>query len=221
MTRQLAPAFAALLLAATLAPSSALGQTAAPATSGLEITEVQSGLVAAPEVRVGQVNGKTATMVGGSVGWLTDGRLFIGGAGYVVANRTRNFNMEMLGALVRYRIAGTDTVSLNPGLFLGGGDATITRRYGDLFGTPAPMPMPMDPHWPYADPVTPISVNTQVRVHDSFVVAEPRLNALVSVKPWLHLDVGAGYRFIGDSRWVGRQVRGASGSIAVVFGGGH
>jgi len=222
MTGRSVPLMAALLVSAVLVPLGAVAQTAAPATSGLQVTDVPSGWVVAPEVRFTRINDRAATLAGGSVGWLNDGTLFIGGAGYVIANRSHDFNMETLGALVRWNIGGSRPIALSPGLYVGGGTATLSRRYGDLFGPPPDVNtiqgIPADPHWRLPFPGT-VTSNTPVRVNDSFLVAEPRVNAVLAVKPWLRLDVGAGYRFIGDSRWLEHQLRGASGSVAVVFGG--
>ena len=57
-----------------------------------------------------------------------------------------------------------------------------------------------------------------LRINGDFVVAEPQLNALWTVTPWLRLDAGAGYRFIGESDLLGRRLRGPSASVAQ-FGG--
>lgn len=190
--------------------------TAAPAlaqqTSGgghLEISEVNSGWVAAPEVTFTRINDRSATLAGGYVGYDVDHTLLIGGAAYGLTNRDRNFEMQYGGAVVRWTLGGDQPIAFTVGGLVGGGSATLTRSYADLFGNSPP---------PFARGVGNVYGAAGVRVRDDFFVAEPKVGVLVRLAPWMRLDLGASYRAIGGSRLLEDQLRGASGSIAVRIG---
>ena len=221
--RRLLHALAAAVLAAAV-PTLADAQSdpAQVSSSGLQISQVRSGLVAAPDIRVTEVNGKQATLAGGYLGWLTDKRLLIGGAGYVLANRADDFRMQYGGGLVRWTFFADRPVAISTGVFAGFGTATIARPYGDLFDLPtapaASAPAGRGPNGRIRFGTSP-SADTPVRIHDDFTMAEPQLNIVWSITPWLRLDAGAGYRFIGNADLTEQQLRGPSGSLALQFGG--
>lgn len=221
--RRLLHALAAAVLAAAV-PTVADAQSdpAQVSSSGLQISQVRSGLVAAPDIRVTEVNGKQATLAGGYLGWLTDKRLLIGGAGYVLANRADDFRMQYGGGLVRWTFFADRPVAISTGVFAGFGTATIARPYGDLFDLPtapaASAPAGRGPNGRIRFGTSP-SADTPVRIHDDFTMAEPQLNIVWSITPWLRLDAGAGYRFIGNAHLTEQQLRGPSGSLALQFGG--
>ena len=212
---------AAVLAAAVPTVADAQSDPAQVSSSGLQISQVRSGLVAAPDIRVTEVNGKQATLAGGYLGWLTDKRLLIGGAGYVLANRADDFRMQYGGGLVRWTFFADRPVAISTGVFAGFGTATIARPYGDLFDLPtapaASAPAGRGPNGRIRFGTSP-SADTPVRIHDDFTMAEPQLNIVWSITPWLRLDAGAGYRFIGNADLTERQLRGPSGSLALQFG---
>ena len=203
-------------LAVVLMPLAASAQTVAPATSGLEIAEMKSGFIAAPEVRFTTINDRSTTLAGGYAGWHSDGALFIGGAGYFNTNRSRNFEFQTGGALVGYTLFRHSALALTPSLYAGLGSAQLTRPYGEIFDTSRPGMMAANGRPSTVANTIPLS--TPVRIRDSFFVAEPRVNGVIGIRPWMRLTVGAGYRFIGDSRWLDNQLKGASGSVGLQFG---
>lgn len=230
-TRHLVHALAAAVFAAAV-PALAQAQSAAApaASSGLQITPMQSGLVVAPDVRFTEVNGKQATLAGGYLGWLTDKRLLIGGAGYVLANRNDDFQMQYGGGVVRWTFFADRPVAISTGVFAGFGTATLSRPYGDIFGAPRTVATTTTTTTAGRQTGMPTSNNrirfgassitasTPVRIHDDYTLAEPQLNIVWSITPWLRLDAGAGYRFVGNAELLNRQLRGASGSVALQFG---
>lgn len=228
--RRLLHALAAAVLAAAV-PTVADAQSdpAQASSSGLQISQVRSGLVAAPDLRVTEVNGKQATLAGGYLGWLTDKRLLVGGAGYVLANRTDDFQMQYGGGLVRWTFFADRPVAISTGILAGFGTATLSRPYGDIFGAPRTVATPTtntagrqtgmpSPSNRIRFGASAITASTPVRIHDDYTLAEPQLNLVWSITPWLRLDAGAGYRFVGNAELLNRQLRGASGSIALQFG---
>ena len=78
-----------------------------------------------------------------------------------------------------------------------------------LAGAPARAQQPQ-PQAPLSMSVTPIE--------SGFVIAP---DFRLTLTPWMRLDVGAAYRFIGASDLLGDELHGRSGSIAVQFGGGR
>lgn len=199
--------------------------TPAPAASGpgLQIQRLQSGFVVAPDARFTEVNGRQATLAGGYAGWLTDRTLFVGAGGYLLVNRDDNFKMQYGGGLVRWTFFSERAVAISTGLLAGLGDATLARPYGEIFGTPPTTTARSGGRGQTSairfGGATPSTADTPVRINDHFVVAEPQLNAVWTVTPWLSLDAGVGYRFIGATDVLGDELRGPSGSIAVRFGG--
>jgi hypothetical protein len=228
MTR---PHLAALLLVAAscaaAAPARAQSSSPAPAprAQGLQIQRLQNGFVIAPDAKFTEVNDRQATLVGGYLGWLTDRTFFLGAGGYVLANRDDNFKMQYGGGLARWTFFGDRAVAVSTGVFAGFGDATLTRPYGDVFGTPRTPATNASLQAGRGRTTGPrvgaslITAETPVRINENFLMAEPQVNAVWTITPWLSLDAGVGYRFIGATDLLGDQLRGPSGSVAIRFGG--
>jgi len=220
MMRRLTVTCALLALGAGLWPAAARAQQTGTATP-LAISTLQSGPVAAPDVRFGQVNDRDATLVGGYAGWLTGRQLLVGAAGYWLANGDDGFGMRYGGILTRWTFRGDRAVGVSAGVLLGFGSATLTRPYGDVFDDPlilAPAGGRGNSQVRFGGLTRPTDP-TPVRVRDGFVVAEPHVNAVVTITPWLHLDAGLGYRLIGASDLLDEHLRGPSLSIGLRFGG--
>lgn len=194
----------------------------APATAGLQVSELENGFVVAPDVRFTTVNDRSSTLAGVYGGYELDKTLFIGAAGYWNTNRDRDFELQYGGGVVKWTLLGHNPVSVSIGSLVGVGSATLTRSYGDLFGTPIAVPanVRMGPNGQVVttSSASRLSASTQLRIHDDFVVAEPQVTVMMRLAPWVRLDVGGGYRFIGSSRYLDDQLKGASGSVAIRFG---
>ena len=219
MTRPVT-ALIALSIAALL-PSAAVAQTAAPA-SPLKIEPIDSGFVLAPDARFSDVNDKFATLAGVYGGWLTDRTLLVGAGGYWLANRDDNFKMQYFGGVGSWTLGARRKVGLRTGALVGGGSATLAKTYGDLFGEiPAGAPgLSRDHRLSFRGRGgSPITSATLVRVNEDFFIAEPQVNAVMSLTKWLHLDAGVGYRLIGGADLLSEDLRGISGSIALQLGG--
>ena len=219
MTRPI-PALIALCIAVLL-PSAAVAQTAAPA-SPLKIEPIDSGFVLAPDARFSDVNDKFATLAGVYGGWLTDRTLLVGAGGYWLANRDENFKMQYFGGVGSWTLGARRKVGLRAGALVGGGSATLAKTYGDLFGEiPAGAPgLGRDHRLSFRGRGgSPITSATLVRVNEDFFIAEPQVNAVMSLTKWLHLDAGVGYRLIGGADLLSEDLRGISGSIALQLGG--
>jgi len=219
MTRPIAALIA--LCIASLLPSAAAAQTPSPA-SPLKIEPIDSGFVVAPDARFTEVNDKFATLAGVYGGWLTDRTLLVGAGGYWLANRDDNFKMQYFGGVGSWTIGARRKVGLRAGALVGGGSATLAKTYGDLFGEiPAGAPGLSRDHGlsSRGRGGSPITSATLVRVNEDFFIAEPQVNAVMSLTKWLHLDAGVGYRLIGGADLLSEDLRGISGSIALQLGG--
>jgi len=219
MTRPIAALIA--LCIASLLPSAAAAQTPSPA-SPLKIEPIDSGFVVAPDARFTEVNDKFATLAGVYGGWMTDRTLLVGAGGYWLANRDDNFKMQYFGGVGSWTIGARRKVGLRAGALVGGGSATLAKTYGDLFGEiPAGAPGLSRDHGlsSRGRGGSPITSATLVRVNEDFFIAEPQVNAVMSLTKWLHLDAGIGYRLIGGADLLNEDLRGISGSVALQLGG--
>lgn len=160
------------------------------------------------------MNDQFATLAGVYGGWLTDRTLLIGAGGYWLANRDDDFKMQYFGAVGSWTIGAHRKLGVRAGALVGGGSATLAKTYGDLFGA-----IPAGGHSFRGRGGSPITSAALVRVNDDFFIAEPQVNALLSLTKWMRLDAGVGYRLIGGADLLGDDLRGISGSIAVQIGG--
>lgn len=213
----------------TLALTAVVVLAAAPAraqqsgaSGGLHVTPLESGFVIAPDIRLTTINDRSATLAGAYGGYEVDRTFFVGAAAYWLANRDDDFKTQYAGGLVRWTVGGHRAVGVSTGAFVGLGSATLSRTYADLFGEPVVAAANTRPGQAGRGTIgVPSRINgaSLLRIKDDFVVAEPQVNLLLRLVPWMRLDVGAGYRFVGASNLLERQLRGASGSIALRFGG--
>jgi len=204
-----------------LLPAPAGAQTS-PASNPLRIEPMENGFVIAPDARFTAVNDKFATLAGAYGGWLTDRTLLVGGGGYWLANRDDNFKMQYFGGVGSWTIGAHRKVGVRAGALVGGGSATLAKTYGDLFGeVPAGAPgMDRNRRLSFRGRGgSPITRATQVRVNEDFFIAEPQVNAVLSLTKWLRLDAGVGYRLIGGADLLKDDLRGISGSIALQLAG--
>jgi len=204
-------------LIACLVPLSAAAQPAGsttPLTQGPMIIEpIHSGWLVAPDVKVTEVDRKTSELVGGYAGWLSEQRLFIGGAGYWLANGNGR-EMAYGGVVAQCLVWSNSRFGVSAKGLLGGGQASVT----DTITVRVPEVRTN------GRVVTPAStVSQQVRVHDGFAVAEPEAQLSIRLSKQLRLAVGAGYRFTGSDRrgdFRGDRLDGATGSVSLQVGGG-
>jgi hypothetical protein len=210
-------------LCTTLIARPASAQQASPSAPPLQIDRIESGWVVAPDARFTEVNDRFATLAGVYGGWLTDRTLLVGGGAYWLANRDDDFKMQYYGGLARWVVAGRRALGFSAGGFVGFGDATLGRSYGDLFrpgdGHRINEPIRFHAMRGHGDGHTPLTPDTRVRVSDDFFLAEPQLNGVWNITSWMRLDAGVGYRFIGAADVLGDELRGPSGSVAIQFGG--
>lgn len=210
---------AALVLAA--GPVSAQTATAAggaqPAgqPQGPIIVEpIGHALVLVPDVRFGEVNGRSATLVGGYAGVVMDERLLVGGGGYWLANNARDREMFYAGGMVGWYLVDTDRLNVGLMSLVGGGQGTVG------YDVDYPVIQPFDdvrfghrpPHGP--GPMGP----GRYLARQDFFIAEPMLSVVWRVAEHVGLSGSVGYRLVGGAGSLNDQFEGMSGSVGVVFG---
>lgn len=212
MRRTILVAFIACLI-----PLSAAAQPAGstnPRTQGpMTIEQIHSGWLAAPDVKVTEVDGKTSGLVGGYAGWLSEQRLFIGGGGYWLANGNDR-EMAYGGVVLQWLVWNSGRFGVSANGLLGGGQATLS----DTINVRVPE---VRTNGRVVTPAT--TVSQRVRFRDGFAVVEPGGQLSIKLRKQLRVAVGAGYRFTGSDRrggFRGDRLDGATGSVALQIGGG-
>jgi hypothetical protein len=228
MTRH-ARTLSLLVLGLASVPRFAAAQAPAtpPPASTLQVQEVESGWMAAPDVKFGEIDNRTATMVGGYAGWVTDRTFLVGGGAYWLANGHDGTEMAY-GGLVLEWLARTDRrIGFGARGLIGGGDATLPVTYAYWYGPDMPVVgQPDDVRFggrhggKHGPPPPPTLADRRVLWSDTFFIAEPQANLLVNLTEWCRINAGVGYRFIGASNDFDDRLSGVSGTIAVQFGGG-
>lgn len=222
-------------LALTLCVSAnALAQSPSTPTQTGQITieRVEQGFVFAPDARITEVDGRTATLVGGYAGWMTDRTWVVGGAGYWLANQDDDFEMAYGGMVVEYLARSQQRIGFGVRGLVGGGSATLGSTVGEYFGVDGDIGLPVrDPRHGGASRMLrggrgghgggafPISSDTELLVHEYFFVVEPQASVIVHFTRWARLDLGVGYRLTAGAGALDEDLRGPSASIAVQFGG--
>jgi hypothetical protein len=200
-----------------------------PQASTMQVTPLKRGWLVAPDVKITRVDDEAATLVGGYVGWVTDGAFLVGAGGYWLADGSDNREMAY-GGLVLEWLARTDRrIGFGARTLLGGGTATIGFSYAELLGPMAPVAFVGPPvrfgHHGGGRPghgFDPGDLTGRTwRVGENFLVAEPQANVLLTVTDWMRIDAGVGYRLIGGTSLLDDRLGGVSGTIAVQFGGGR
>ena len=226
MTRYLIVVMTLLLSAVAASDATAQQPATPPAPGTMTVERVEEGFAWAPDVRVTEVNDRTATLIGGYAGWMTDRTWLIGGGGYWLANQDDDLEMAYGGLVVEWLGRGTDRIGFGMRGLVGGGSATIGSTIGDYFGAPPPGSLqhtrPRNIRdwghgghsWLTVDPDTPLLV------HEYFFVAEPQASFILHFTRWARLDLGVGYRFTAGAGPIDDELSGVSASIAVQFGGG-
>lgn len=167
-------------------------------------------------MKVGDVNGQSALLLGGSISSVFSSKVNIGLAGYGLTTHVDGdtydqegelyqLDMGYGGLLIEPVIANKEVVHLTVPLILGAGGAGLRR---DRF------PRPQDPN----------GNNDNYYYHhesDAFVVIEPGLNVEINLMQNIRMGIGASYRYIYDNDLEGlsdSELSGFTGNIGFKFG---
>jgi hypothetical protein len=195
-------------------PGLARAQSApAPPPSGEMIVEtMQSGFVLAPDFRFTEVDDDFGGLAGVRAGWLTDDRLFIGGAGYWLTNGDPGRKMAYGGLAVEWSLARSRRVGVSFGALVGGGTSTLTV---ETTGFPRGRFHEGRHGW-FPDPGEPQTF--LVGVGEGYFVAEPRATASLMLTRWLRVGAGVSYRLIAGAGDFNDRLGGVAGTVSVQLG---
>lgn len=193
-------------------PQSTKPPDAKPGTVLVE--PVQNGFAVGPDVKYTQINGHDGVMVGAIGGVLLEKTLFIGGAGYWLADGDWDHGLSYGGVLVEWHFFGRRTVAMSVGGLVGGGIGTASYRWpnGDL----------PDPYRPsghsHGHPGSSPPSYGYAAYDAGFFVAEPQVGLVWQAAEWVSVSAGIGYRVVAGADALNREFRGATGSVAIRFG---
>jgi len=184
-----------------------------PQTQGpMTVERVNSGWAIAPDFKVTQVDGVTSGIAGAYGGWVFDESLLVGAGGYWMTNRTNSRELQYGGAVVEWFGGADHAVGYTVRGLVGWGTSHLP-------GTIQNFATPLRGFDRDGRPPGPTG-SVQVVFRDNFFVFEPQADALVKLTRLLRIDVGVGYRLIDGVEGVDHRLRGATGNVALVIGGG-
>jgi len=193
--------------AAQSAPASEHAAPVSAQSQGpLVLQPIPHAVIFTPDVKVTTVNGRTSTLIGGSVGVEMDNRFFLGGAAYGLVAPLDTANMFYAGLLTRYRIVGDDHVQISAGGLIGFGEASTYASFAPNGGY-APTPHHGYYGGYYGYPY----------YWNGFFVAEPEVSAGVSLSRAARLTVGASYRATAGYYGPESEINGFTGTFGVQF----
>lgn len=164
-----------------------------------------------PTVNMTKINGKLGILMGGHGAFLINHCVTIGAGGYGLANfikigenagSSQYLQMGYGGPEFGFIINPKKLVNASVNLLCGGGTVSWQSR---TWGTAAPGEPSTSPNGIYA-----------------FYVVEPAVCANLNVAPVVRISAGIKYRYVDglEADWITNEdLRGVSGSLAVMFGG--
>jgi hypothetical protein len=199
----------ALAVAAGLAASyplvgAAQAPGAVPPPGTMIVERVEQGLVYAPDLRITEVNDRTAALAGGYIGWMTDRTWLVGAGGYWLANQDDDLEMAYGGMLVQWLGQSDERIGFGVRGLVGGGRATLGSTVGEYFG---------------GHGGALIDADAELLVREYFFVAEPQASVVLHFARWMRLEVGVGYRLAAGAGRLDDELSGAGASVAIRFGG--
>ena len=213
---------------ATAMPMAVAAQETAapePPRAPLLVERVPEGMVVAPDVRITGIDGRTVGVAGGYAGWMTDRSLLVGGGAYWVASGSSDLEMHYGGLVVEWLVRSDRRIGFGARALVGGGRATLGAPHGESLGLPlggvdvARFGRASRPAATRAGLAAGVPPTAEVLVTTSFFVAEPQASLVWHVTRWCRVNLGAGYRMTAGAGPLDDRVHGASGSIAIQFGG--
>jgi len=164
----------------------------------MTLEEVHSNFEVAPEYKVTKVDGATAQLLGGHGGVLLGQNFLVGAGLYTMVSGSHHQGLTYGGGLVAWEPWATRGLGLSVRGLIGAGQGTATQTVTLLTRDRREL--------------------TSSRLFDSrCFVAEPQADVLLRLTRRLKLQVGGGYRFVGDSH-AADQFKGATGSVALRIG---
>jgi hypothetical protein len=209
---------AVLPVSAAVAGNDPQGAKPVDPKPGVLVEQVQNGFVGGPDVKFTQVNGHDGVLVGGFGGGLVDQTLFIGAAGYWLANGDWDRGLSYGGMLVQWHFFGRKTVNVSVGGLVGGGLGTARYQW-PAGAIPYSYPSPRHAHEGQGYYAPGYGPAPAYAVYEAgFFVAEPQVTVLWHAADWISVSAGIGYRGVAGAGDLNHEFSGATGSVAIRFG---
>lgn len=198
---------------ATLAlawPAAALADaTPNEGSQTLFASRTRHGGYGAPELKMTTITGDAAVLAGAQGGWVIDGQIVLGVAGYALMSThtpdallrrpTGDSRLELGygGLRVSYVLRPEKVVHFTVSTIIGGGGLAIATK-------------------------NPARANG-IETHDGagFIALEPQIEAEINLTPYVRLALGASYRYLGDTVLPGLRasdLSGPAGGLALKIG---
>ena len=182
------------------------------------VERVENGFLAAPDVKVTDVDHRTSELVGGYAGWVFDQTVFVGGGGYWMANGSNDRELGYGGLVLQWFGRSNNRFGWGLKGLIGGGTGTLTDTITEQVPIATP-PLIVNGRAVFP-PTTFRTITAQIRTHDDFFVAEPEADVRIKLAKHARLTAGVGYRFAGAEHRDTNRLSGAVGSLGIQFGGG-
>jgi hypothetical protein len=166
--------------------------------------EVESGGFGGPVLKITNLNGENAVMVGGRGGWVINHSFVLGGGGYGLVTEVnakvsdsahQYIEMGYGGLELEYIPSSNDLLHLSVGLLVGGGGIGYRSDDKDMFHS--------------------------THKNNSFFVLEPSVQANLNVTHYFRIAAGASYRYVGGLKSVvstNDDLSGPSALLTLKFG---
>jgi len=223
--------FLILLFAAALLLGPHPARAQGPQT--LVKNDLESNVLVAPDFKLTDLGGDLTGMAGLYGGWLINQKLLIGGGGYFQTNQGDVSDMKYGGAVLEYFFHPSQLLNVSVRGLVGGGTATIDRfglgRFPILRNGIAGLDDRLSDldrfdgdrrlrgRLPDIGTLAGIDLGDLRSVDETFLVAEPEINATLNVTEKFRIGFGAGYRFIGAANGLEDQLDGFTANLAAQF----
>ncbi|RPI02095.1 MAG: hypothetical protein EHM64_14620 [Ignavibacteriae bacterium] len=166
--------------------------------------EIESGGFGGPVLKMTNINGENAVMIGGRGGWIINHSFILGGAGYGVVSDVKAkvtdgiyqyIEMGYGGLDLEYIASSNDLVHLSIGVLVGGGGIGYKLNEMDGFN----------------------SSNDK----NAFFVLEPSVSANLNVTTYFRIAAGASYRYVSGLKSAlstNGDLSGPSANLTLKFG---
>jgi hypothetical protein len=166
--------------------------------------EIESGGFGGPGLKITNINGENALMVGGRGGWIINHSFVLGGGGYGLVTNVnakvtdsvhQYIEMGYGGVEIEYIPSSNDILHLSVGLLVGGGGIGYKREDNDVFNAS--------------------------HKNSSFFVLEPSVNANLNVTHSFRIAAGVTYRYVSGLKSIvstNADLSGPSATLIFKFG---
>jgi len=213
----------AFLACVVIAGGVANAQTKPASQGPLVLEPTTDGPVIVPEVKFGDFDGDTGTLLGGYGGWLFDNRLLLGGgASFLVDHDYYDpvGTMGYGGFVAAWTVPVGKVFNLGVKGLVGFGWASFNDTF-QYDGYPIPT-YPARHHgyagYPGGNPPAGMPSVGEYYFEDDFFIFEPQATAVVRVARGFAIDVSGGYRVISGLGHYNSWLDGASVSVGVRIG---